>query len=602
MSSITLTTVDRKTRRRTLVWVTLYFGVMAVLMTWPLALKMGNQMVGQMGDNIYFVWMIGWMKKALFQLHANPFNVWFLNYPQGWNMAYTEITPAQLALAMPFSFLGGPVFAYNMALLLTFALSGVGMYLWVRRLTGRVDAALIAGTLFAFGPYRFAHFLIGHLNLAGTQWFPFYFMGLFELLGVAGQGGLLSNHLTEHSQSERRSVWKLAVLTGISLGLIGLTSQYYLYMALLISAFLAVISLVFLNRQRLRERAFWRQVLIAGVVAAPLVAAAIAPYVLLNQQGGLPDRNLGIVRMYSASPTDFFLPSTDHFLWGGWVGSHFNRDMWVEGTLYIGVVGLALAVVAFLRRKQLGHSKLMILLLLGSALAFLLALGTDLHWNGSPVSIHTPAFLSGLISRPEIPIPLPGYALFLYFPFYAKLRALMRFGVFVLVFVSAAAGLGAAWFLQRVKLRRQTLLAGLILALALLDFYPGPYTEFTRVQARPVDLWLAQQPGNGAVVQFPFILGEDQDQTYNTLVHGKPFVGGFFNAFPPAQYTRIRPVMERFPDAESVATLRQLGVTYVLVDQRKYEDMAALRSRVESFGLTYAATFGDQWVFLLEEK
>ncbi len=596
MTDSALTISNTKTRRLTWLWVPLYFGLMAVVMTWPLALRMGNQMVGQMGDNIYFVWMIGWMKKALFELHANPFNVWFLNYPEGWNMAYTEITPAQLALAMPFSFIGGPVFAYNMALLLTFVLSGVGMYLWVRRMTGRTDAALIAGTLFAFVPYRFAHFLIGHLNLSGTQWFPFYFMGFFELLGL---GAGASN---AHSREERWAWWKPALLTGVALGLIGLTSQYYLYMTLLISAFLALIYLAFLNRVRLRQASFWRQALIAGAVAAPLVIAAVAPYVLLNQQGGLPDRNLGIVRMYSASPTDFLLPSTDHFLWGQWVGSHFNREMWVEGTLYVGVAALALAAVGFAKRKQLGQRHLMALLLWGGLLSFVLALGTDLHWNGDPVTIHIPAFLSGLTSRSEIPIPLPGYALFLYFPFYAKLRALMRFGVFVLVFVSAGAGLGAAWLLGRVRLRRQPLLAALILALALLDFYPGPYTEFTQVQARPVDLWLAQQPGNGAVAQFPFILGEDQDQTYNTLVHGKPFVGGFFNAFPPPQYTRIRPMMENFPDAESVSMLRELGVRYVLVDQRKYEDMAALRSTAESLGLTYAATFGDQWVFLLEDR
>ena len=144
-------------------WVGLYFSLMTIVMTWPLILKMQNQMVGQIGDNIYFVWMIGWMKKALFELHVNPFNVWFLNYPEGWNMAYTEITPAQLLLALPFSFVSSPTFAYNAAMLLTFVLSGMGMYLWIRRLTGRVDAGLIAGTIFAFIPYRFAHFLIGHL-------------------------------------------------------------------------------------------------------------------------------------------------------------------------------------------------------------------------------------------------------------------------------------------------------------------------------------------------------------------------------------------------------------------------------------------------------
>ena len=121
-------------------------------MTWPLVTRMGNQMVGRVGDNIYFVWMIGWFKKALFDQHVNPFNVWFLNYPEGWSLAYTEITPAQLLLALPFSLLASPTVAYNAAHLLSFILSGLIMSLWVRSLTGSNGAALLAGTAYAFLP------------------------------------------------------------------------------------------------------------------------------------------------------------------------------------------------------------------------------------------------------------------------------------------------------------------------------------------------------------------------------------------------------------------------------------------------------------------
>ncbi|HEY9089048.1 MAG TPA: hypothetical protein VIO36_12825, partial [Anaerolineaceae bacterium] len=214
-----------------------YFTALSILTTWPLARVMSTQMVGSLGDNIYFVWMIGWMQKALFQLRANPFDVWFLNYPEGWNMAYTEITPAQLALALPFSLLGGETFGYNAAMLLTFILSGLTMFLWVRHLTGSKLAGLIAGTIYGFAPYHFAHFLIGHLNLSGTQWFPLYFWGLFDLLGA------------------RRFAWKPALLAGLGLGLIALTSQYYVYMALLVSV-PAVLVWLLLDRAQLRSRVF----------------------------------------------------------------------------------------------------------------------------------------------------------------------------------------------------------------------------------------------------------------------------------------------------------------------------------------------------------
>lgn len=563
-----------------ILWVWVYFTALAVLMTWPLALRMGDSIVGSIGDNIYFVWMIGWVKRALFDLHTNPFNVWFLNYPEGWSLAYTEITPAQLLLAVPFSLLGGPTFGYNAALLLTFILSGVSMFLWVRHLTGRWEASLVAGTIFAFLPYRFAHFLIGHLNLTGTQWFPIYFWGFCDLLQA------------------REFRWKPALLAGVGLGLIALTSQYYLYMSLLISAFMAFVYLIFLNRKQLTSRSFWKGVGAAVLAALPLVGVAVAPFVLLAQQGGLPDRNLGIVRMYSASPTDFFLPSTDHFLWGRWIGTHFNRDVWVEGTLYIGAVALVLALIAWWRRKQSGQAHLMLMLLWGAALAFLLAMGTDFHWLSQPVTLTLPEFLARLLHRSgEVPLALPGYFLFLHFPFYAKLRAFMRFGIFVLVFSSAAAGLGTAWLLKEKVGHKAALLTALLLALVILDFYPGPYTTFAKVEARPVDAWLANQPGKGALVQFPFSEEEDQEQTYYTLFHGKPYVGGFFNAFPPVQYARIKPEMAGFPDEKSAVLLKQLGVQYVLVDTKQYPDMKDVRLKCEGLGMQYVTQQGDEAVF-----
>jgi hypothetical protein len=625
-----------------------YFVLLTIFMTWPLVTRMGNQMVGQVGDNIYFVWMIGWFKKALFDLHVNPFNVWFLNYPEGWSLAYTEITPAQLLLAVPFSLIASPTFAYNAAHLLSFILSGLIMSLWVRKLTGSTGAALLAGTAYAFLPFHFAHFLIGHLNLSGLQWFPLFFWGFFDLLLCSRVVGLcetlrmsdkgqvvaqedssierdssLSLRMTNGRHAERseasrpseedaqkaqdtpsqsqRTTNKHAILkTGIGLGLIALTSQYYLFMTILIAAFIWVIYVVFIDRSILRQKSFWQGWIIAGLVALPLVAIAVAPYISLAGQGELPDRELGIVRPYSAGLTDFLLPSTDHFLWGSWVGSHFNRDMWVEGTLYVGLVNVILAAFAWSNRKKSGQKTLLILMLVGSALALLLAMGTDLHWNGAPVEIPTPAFLQSLYSKPTIPIPLPGLLLFKYFPFYAKLRAMMRFGIFVLLFICTAAGLGAAEVLKRISPRWKNAVAVGMIVLVLFDFYPGAYTEFATVQARPVDTWLASQPGDGAVVQFPFSIAEDQEHTYYTLVHGKPYVGGFFNAFPPAQYKRIKPILMNFPDKDSVNLLRELKVRWVLVEPTQYCDWNKTNGMIERFGLSLEAQPGGMAVYTMQ--
>ena len=196
-----------------------------------------------------------------------------------------------------------------------------------------------------------------------------------------------------------------------------------------------------------------------------------------------------------------------------------------------------------------------------------------------------------------MPLPLPGFFLFKYFPFFAKLRALMRFGVFNLVMVSMLAGLGAAWLIKKTKPKWQMATPILILCLVLVDFFPRPFTEFSEIGVRPVDNWLAAQPGKGALAQMPFSEEQDQEQTYYTFTHGKPYIGGFFNAFPPAQYQKITPVLKQFPDVNSVALLKELKVEYVVLDKKAYPSPEAIKQQCETLGLKFEKEVGDQWVF-----
>ena len=560
-----------------------FFVVLTIVMTWPLVLHAGDSVVGRIGDNIYFVWMMAWFKKTIFDLHVSPIAVPQLNYPEGWSLAYTEIAPSELALGFPFSLVWGPILGYNVALLLTFVLSGYFMHLWVNDLTGSPGAGLIAGTVFAFIPFRVAHFLSGHLNVAGTLWFPLYFMGLSDLL---------------FGRRPRRAI----VLTGLSLGLIALTTMYYLYMTLLISGIAVAAYLVLFDRSGIGDVQRWKRMALALLVSAPLVVAGSFPFIQLAGQGGLPSRSVDSVVSGSASVTDFVLPSTDHFIWGSWIAEHFNRDHWMEGTLYLGAVALPLALLGVFRLKDdPRYRNLIRLLALASSAAFILALGTNLHWLEELVRLPVPAFLRGVVDRESISIRLPGYYMFQYFPLFSKLRTFKRFSVFVLLSVGALSGLGAAWIETRMRHWRSAIVLGL-LALIFLDFYPGPYVDFARIQARPVDYWLATQPGEGLVAQFPFYQEEDQDQVYNTLIHGKPFLGGFFNAFPPAQYSRIRPVMEGFPDHASVDLLNELNVEYVIVDSTAYPDFPIVLREIESLGMPAIGVFGKDYVFHLPES
>ncbi len=558
-----------------------WFAGLTILFTWPLSLHAAGYVVDRFGDNMQFVWLIGWFQKAIFQLHRLPLDVPQLNYPQGWNLARTEITPIQILMGLPFSMISGPVLGYNLVIMGTFLLSGLTAYFWVKRVTGDVWAALIAGTLFGFLPFRVAHFRAGHLNVAGTMWFPLYFMGIISLL------------------AEKPKLRWAAPLTGISLGLVSMTSQYTFYMTVVVTLFVAGAYLLIWDRNRLRQTEFWRRVGVAVLWSLPLVAIGEYPFLSLVAGSKLPDRSIADVVNGSASLTDFFLPSTDHFLLGAWVADHFARDHWIEGSLYMGAVGLPLAVWGTIRGfRSSSHKRITLLLVLTFAVAFTLTLGTHLFWNESMVHVAIPGPLQGLLGRSVTSIPMPGYLMFKVFPFYAKMRTFKRTGILALLAVCALAGLGAHDLLGRVERRWRVGLAIGLLGLIVLDFYPGPFA-LVRVQPRPVDVWLASQPGEGAVAVFPFDREEDQILVYYSLINNKPFVGGFFNAYPPSQYLRIRPVMEGFPDEASLSELKALEVRYVLVDMTAISPSALAAIDKTSLHHGFVGQFGDMIVYRL---
>jgi hypothetical protein len=470
--------------------------------------------------------------------------------------------------------------AYNFSALVSFILAGWAMYLWIRHLTREEGAGLVAGTIYAFFPFHMAHYIIGHLNLCAIQWLPFYFWGFLDIL-----------------RSEKFS-WKPILLSGGAIFLTGLSSTYYVYMAGLISLVFFGAFILFGGYKRLKALVFWKNILLFGVIAIGLVAISMAPFLLFNGQNGLASRPPEIASTYSASPTDFVLPSIYQFLWGHWIDKVFGPEAWQESTLYIGAVTFILAVIAFVRWKKVPQRQLLAMSLLVAVAAFVLALGVDLHWLGRKV-VSIPVVLQPIFHRTEFPeIHLPTYYLFMHLPFFSKMRVMMRFGLFTLLFFNVMAGLGTAALLPSFAPRvRRGVLAGLLI-LIFIDFYPGPLPVAPH-RSSPANYWLAEQPDIGSVARFPFYKNADQGGVYDTLINRKRYIGGFFNANQPEQYLRITPVMETFPSTESVAQLRRLSVSYVLVEADQYPDFASVDQAIQSLGLQPLHVSGAEHIYLL---
>lgn len=564
-----------------------YFLGMTVVMTWPAVTRLADATVSRPGDNLYFIWLIGWVQEAVFKLHQSPLVTDLLNYPEGWSLASTEMSPLVIGLALPFSLAGGPTLGYNVAALLSFALSGFLIFVWIYRLTGSLWGALIGGTIFAFFPYRFSHYLAGHLNLLATP----AVIAAFMCLDLA---------LHDGNRSKR---W--AVAGGVSLGLVVLSSMYYFYMSLVMLACYLLFDLLLSRRERTPWRIYLKVLAIFGLASLPIVLVGIAPYISAARAGLVPVRSLNAAISYSGSPTDYVLPFTGHPLWGWWVGANFNRAGWIENTLYPGFVACLLGLVAMVAPR--GSSPIFRARAwafgMTSAVAFVLSLGVTLHWGGWSVTFPLPSFLRWLYWEDGTSILMPGYLLYRFLPFYESLRVPARYVVYFELFLSVLAGCGVAWILSRAKRRIGTLLGIALLALVLVDFLP-PRWNMIPVEGRAVDLWLRQQPSTGAVAQFPFVQVDEQQLLYATLVHEKPYIGGLYGSFPTPQFNAVKPILDEFPSPESLDLLRSLGVRYIVVDMAWYQEIHALddvQLALAAAGIEQVAELEGQQVYLLKD-
>jgi hypothetical protein len=550
------------------------FVALSVVLTYPLVRDLGSRILGAPapGDNFEYLYKVWWFKHALFDLYVSPFFNADMFYPSGYPVTLSETTLANTIPALPLTLLFGEVVAYNVTLLGSFVLSGFGMYLLVRRLTGSRLAGLVSGVVFAFCPYRMAHLGAGHLPLMGTQWLPLLFLYLDRML------------------VRQRPLDGLMAAVFYALG--ALTAWYYAYIFALAGA------LYMLLRGRPWRQYLWRRrfagsALTFAFFCLLLVGPFVLPVTQLWKEGGRP-QSLKYLDSFSASPLDFVYPNVLQPLWGTRLLQYYQQP--IENILYLGLIPLLLAGLALWRRRdQISRA----FAWLGAVFA-VLALGTTLHWQNAPIYLAVPAWLERIFTagmavltrylalypissyslRVEgaVYVPMPTLLLFLYLPFFGAMRVWARLGLVTVFSVSVLAGYG----LQRLNRHPGDLKPGArhwvrsvavtlaVLGCVVLEFAAFPHALGTSsVQARPVDYWLASQEGDFAIMEFPVLKAMTGRALYAMRTHGKKVVFGYGTFFPRA-FNESRGALDVFPAPGTITLLKSWGVRYVLVGSRYY--------------------------------
>ena len=615
-------------------WVALLFTTVAIAFTWPLAANFTTKTPADLGDPLFICWVLMWTGGQTLRFLSGDWHAladyWNANifYPETLTLAYSEHFTGQMLQILPvFAATGNIVLCYNLLFLSTYVLSGLGMYLLVRELTGNPLAGVLAGVAFAFAPYRADQ--IPHLQVLSSQWMPLALYGFRRYF----------------------TTLRTRPLIGASAALVMqvLSCGYYFFFFVPVAAAYCLYELV--ARRLLTTRRVLISVVLAGTVTLTCVLPFLLPYSRLRAQQHIGQREMAELVEFSADTYAFAtasehlafqtvkaLPKAEGQAFVGFAVLLFaligvatgvrtaRRDAIAQGVpaeaLWRRIGGgIALAAsgvfaVAFLSMAVRGKFQIHALgdtIRLRDATAILIKLAACLGvamllLRRLRISLTSPrgSFLmfcllalistafftlgpSMMVKRAVIGAG-PYLLLYLYVPGFDGLRVPARFLMVTLVFLSVLAGLGAASLLNRWRRAGSVLVAAGIVAICLEGWmapvelsrriWPGIHYVFADFEAPSASTLgavysrLRDEPNSAAVVEFPF--GEpsfDVRSVYMAGFHRKRLVNGYSGFFPQSFRDNFDALAWDPADrARAWATLNRLGVTHVVVHEGLYFD------------------------------
>jgi len=627
---------------------------LTLALTWPLAAGLTHDIAGDIGDPLFTSWALAWDATHLGRgwWNANIFA------PHPLSLAYSEHFLPQALQVVPFYVATkNPILCYNLLFLSTFVLSGLGMFLLGRELTGSGAAGAVAGLAYAFAPYRIAS--IPHLQVLSSAWMPFVLFGLRRHFATGRVRPLAG----------AAAAWTVQ----------NLSCGYYLL-------FFSPIALCYILWQ-LTIRGLWsdKRALLCTAAACAMVFVATAPFLLpyleLRRLGFSP-RSLIETRRFSADVYAYFTADPNLRLWGP-IAQAWPK---AEGLLFPGLTIVVLAVLGVARSATLKGSPdqeagsaagtsnvgrpfqgrqfmwiaatvvalLVITLLLGYSIrlpglkitglsrlliiatavsAMLLAVSRDArasvgHRLSSPAGFFSLMTLFAVVMSFRPDIHAKGrvvqatslYAAFYNFvPGFDGLRVPARYGMIVALGLAtlAAAGIGS---INRGWQRRASVIAGALIVLEALAI-PIPTnqssTDYTQAGLAPLPAsvttapapdvyrFIAQLATTAVVIELP--LGEpafDIRYMFYSTTHWRRLVNGYSGSAPP-QYAFLTEAFKDIatrPDRAWQA-LADSTATHAVVHEGFYTNDGGRRLSdwLRARGAREAAAFGPDRVFELHQ-
>ena len=518
-------------------------------------------------------------------------------HPAPHALGYSEQLVAQALQVLPvYAASRNIVLGYNLLFLSTFVLSGLGVFLLVRELTGQPGPAVVAGLFYAFLPYRADHF--AHLQVLSSQWMPLVFFGLLRYFATGRRAPLVG--------------------AGAALLAQNLSCGYYL---LFFAPFVALFILFELHRRdRLGDGRAWMDIAAVALVVVIATSVFLIPYARLREQGQLV-RGLDEVVSYSADVRSYVSASQESRFW-----RHLLPDLGrSEVQLFLGLTPTLLLAAGLLlsarrelsrpsgRRRSWAVAILAAVAAVNVAVALLILAGHPQRLSVGGATLRAarasrPFLIAGVAASLVVALspsardalrrvhrawpaffvlalllavwlsfgpviqdagrPLPAWALYRglyrYIPGYDGLRVPARMAMLAGLFLSVLAGWALSIFSGVFRSEGALVALGVVF---LVEANAAPITTQEAPRCSPIYESVRPLPRGAVLAELP--LGDpylEARYTYCSTTHGRPLVNGYSGA-SPAEYKTLAARLGNVlgdPDAAWNA-LAASGATHVVL-------------------------------------
>lgn len=520
------------------------FCALAVFWTWPVAATLASRIPHDPGDPVLNIWILWW------NAQATPLTDAWWNAPMMWPMpgamALSEHLLGLSLVATPLQLAGGnPIAAYNVCLLLTYALSGFFAFLLGRRLTGSTFAGVCAGLAFGFSPYRASQ--IAHIQVLSSQWMPLALLGLHAYVSTGARRWL--------------------VVFGVAWVMQALSNGYFLlFFPVLIVAWLAW----FVDWRKAPGRGL--AIVTTWVVASLPLLPVLLKYREVHERLGLT-RTVAEIREFSAVPASFFHAAPLMRFWREGPAENYEQYLFTGVTVVLlAIAGLALFLIRRTRAAVAAERAPIVFYVAATLLMCVLALGPGGEGH-DPASPYRP------------------YSWLLALPGFTGLRVSSRFAMVGTFCLAMAASLAVAHLSTLIALasRWRSLAGAAVIAGLVVD----GMTRAVPVVAPPGRVML---PGSqqAAVMELPIDNTDiSVESMYRSTFHHQPLVNGYSGHFPP-HYNVLSLSLWRGDSSALFYLARRRPLVIIVNDQldesRSFKQMIAAVPGMQTHGASGAGS------------